>query len=72
MTLAEMLVDAEASYHALMTGKSVREYVDQNGEKVSYTVANAGLLALYIQGLKNQIATAAGCTVNVGPMRVFC
>jgi len=70
MTLAEMLVDAEASYHALMTGKSVREYVDQNGEKVAYTQANKSDLAIYIQSLKNQIAGAdSGC--GNGPMRVW-
>lgn len=69
MTLQERLTDAENAYHALLTGTQARVYVDQNGERVEYTPANASRLAAYIADLKRQIAPASsGIT---GPMRMF-
>lgn len=59
LTLAEKLVQAEAAYHALMIGESVREVVDQNGERVVYTAANAARLAQYIAELKASIANTS-------------
>ena len=70
MTLAEKLVEAEAAYHELLTGKSVVELRDSNSEMVRYTAANANRLLNYIQSLKAQIAQ--GDTPRYeGPMRVF-
>lgn len=69
LTLAEKLVQAEAAYHSLMIGESVREVVDQNGEKVTYTAANAARLAQYISDLKSQIANTS--LTYRQPLRVY-
>jgi hypothetical protein len=66
MTPAEKLTDAEAKYHLLVTGQMARVIVDSNGERVEFTVANAGQLLKYIEGLKAQVN---GTTK--APMRVF-
>ncbi len=66
-TTAELLSDAEAAYHKLMTGQAVARFKDQNGEEVQYTAASASKLLSYINGLKGQ---TAGGTPS-GPMRVF-
>lgn len=55
-TLQERLNEAEAAYHDLQIGKSVRVFVDQNGERVEYSAANAARLAAYIADLKRQIS----------------
>ena len=65
-TVADRLAEAEVEYHALITGNKPRVVVDQNGERVEFTVANAGRLKQYIESLK---LTLGG--VNKGPMRVF-
>lgn len=64
-TLAEKLADAETAYHALMTGRQVRVFVDQNGERVEYSAVTAAKLAQYITDLKRQISGA-----RLGPMRI--
>lgn len=66
MTLAEKLLDAEIEYHALITGVKARVVVDQNGERVEFTPANAGRLAQYIESLKAQMRGGSR-----GPMKVF-
>lgn len=58
MTDAEKLAEAEAAYHKLMTGKSARVYVDSNGERVEYTVADANKLRAYIEALKRAVSGA--------------
>lgn len=50
-----------------MTGKSVREVRDQNGETVTYTVANAAKLAAYIAQLEAECAKANG-RGHIGPL----
>lgn len=67
-TLQEQLTEAQDAYHRLRTGKAVRVFVDQNGERVEYAVANAAGLAAYIEELKRQISPT---TSNTGPMRVW-
>ena len=57
---------AEAAYHKLMIGESARVFVDQNGERIEYTPANATRLAAYILELKRQLSQ-----VTTGPMRVW-
>ena len=54
-SLEDRLLAAQIAYHNLMTGKSVREAVDQNGERVTYTAANADKLKAYIADLQAQI-----------------
>ena len=69
-TNAEKLVEAEAAYHDLMIGASARVVVDQNGERVEYTAANASRLQAYITSLKNLIADEAGIVRVKGPLGV--
>lgn len=67
MTLEDRLAEAETAYHKLLTGRSVSEVVDQNGERVRYTTANAFRLSTYIAELKNQLGRSTGS----GPMRIW-
>lgn len=67
MTVQERLDAANTAYHDLMTGKAVRVFVDQNGERIEYATANASKLKLYISDLERQVA---GVDVS-GPMRVL-
>lgn len=46
------LREADEAYDRLVTGRSVREVVDQNGERISYATANAPRLLAYIQQLQ--------------------
>lgn len=62
-----LLDDAEAAYHALLTGKAVAEFRDQNGETVKYTTASLPRLLAYITQLKREL----GVVVASGPMRVW-
>lgn len=66
-TNAELLEDAKKAYHNLVTGKSPREVVDQNGERVSFTAANKASLAQYIQSLESLVNTGN----SNRPMRVY-
>lgn len=68
MTLQEQLLQAKTEYHKLITGIKPRVVVDQNGERVEFSAANAGRLKAYIHDLENQIKSA---TVSRGPMRPF-
>lgn len=65
-TVAERLAEAEAEYHALVTGTKPRVVVDQNGERVEFTSANAGKLRQYIEALRAQTVKT-----NRGPMQVY-
>lgn len=69
-TNAELLADAQAAYHDLMIGASARVVVDQNGERVEYTAANAPRLQAYITSLQNLIGDTAGTPRTRGPARV--
>lgn len=55
----QMLDEARAAYHRLMTGTSARELVDQNGERVTYTAANRQNLYNYILDLERQLNPVA-------------
>lgn len=67
LTAAQRLVEAEDALHQLLTGTSARVVVDQNGERIEYTAANAGKLRAYIEELKAEIA---GSTIGSnGPLR---
>jgi hypothetical protein len=70
-TTAERLVEAEKAYHALMIGKSARVVVDQNGERVEFTAANASRLSQYIEQLRAQIAAESGIRKYRGPAGVI-
>lgn len=51
-TYTERLAGAEQALYQLMIGESARVFVDQNGERVEYAVANAQRLRAYIFELK--------------------
>ena len=68
LTTAEKLVAAEAAYHDLMIGKSAKVFVDQNGERVEFTAANAAYLRQYIDALRAEIA---GTPKPNAPMAVY-
>jgi len=63
----ERLADAEAQYHLVVTGQTARVFVDQNGERIEYTAANAARLAAYIASLKQLL----GSLTVTGPMKVW-
>lgn len=69
IVLQQRLDAAEAAYDKLMTGKAVRVLVDQNGERVEFTPANAARLAAYILDLQQQLGLTR--TRVIGPMRPF-
>jgi len=54
-----------------MTGNSVTVAVDQNGERVEYSRANALALSKYIASLQAQINLLLGVAVTGGPLRPF-
>lgn len=61
------LANAEIAYDKLMTGKSTRVFVDQNGERIEYAVANASRLSAYIAELRRLL----GKQTITGPMSVW-
>lgn len=66
-TLQQRYDLAVEAYDKLVRGESVRVVVDQNGERVEYSPANAVRLAAYIADLARQLGTSQ----NTGPMRVW-
>lgn len=64
MATTDQLTDARNSYHALLTGKSPRVVVDQNGERVEFTAANSQKLYLYIQQLERELSVAPNRVVG--------
>ena len=67
----ELLADARAKYHALVTGMAPRVVVDQNGERLEFAAANRGSLYNYIQMLEAALGTPCGSgptyPTNVAP-----
>lgn len=71
-TLAQLqawLAEAQTAYHNVMIGGGVTTVVDQNGERVEYSRANAAGLARYIASLQAQINSLLGVAVSGGPLR---
>lgn len=69
LTDQQRLTAARDAYHALMTGKSPRVIVDQNGERVEFTATNATRLYNYIKHLEQAVAGPA--RPNNGPAQFF-
>jgi len=63
------LLDAEEKKHLLVTGRSVEQFIDQNGESVKYTKANLGLLERYIGELTDLLNPADALAKYPRPMR---
>lgn len=59
-TTQQLLDEALEAYHKLMTGTATRVFVDQNGERVEFAVANAPRLYNYIQDLKAKLDAENG------------
>lgn len=64
--LTVLLNEAEAAYHRLMTGASMVELRDSNGESIRYSAISANKLQGYILSLKMQL----GMPTGLGPMQV--
>lgn len=56
--LQARLKQAEDAYHRLSVGGAIREIVDQNGERVSYTQTSKSGLYSYIVDLRLQLGLA--------------
>lgn len=75
--LKTKLTEAQDAYHQLMTGGSVRVFVDQNAERVEYSSANKQNLWSYIISLRalicqidpNDPVCRCGLGVAQGPAR---
>lgn len=65
-TLEAWLGEAQRAYHQLSIGQVARTYVDQNGERVEFTVTNKEKLRAYIYELKAALGQPVG---HPGPMR---
>lgn len=61
------LTEAEAAWHEIQLGQSARVFVDQNGERVEYAMANSTKLRAYIYDLRK----ALGKSINVGGPMTF-
>jgi hypothetical protein len=55
-TTQQLLDDARAAKHKLVTGQLARVFMDQNGERVEYTATNIAALDAYIRQLEGEIA----------------
>lgn len=61
-----LLAEAEAAYHALLTGQQMAELRDHNGELVRYFAPQAGRLKLYIQELKAELGLLSASQLGPG------
>ena len=66
----ELLDDARAQYHALITGRAASVVVDQNGERVEFTKVKSADLYAYIVKLEGLLAPTNPC-FNNGPAGFF-
>ena len=72
LLLKARLAEAEESYHLLLTGRSARVVVDQNGERVEFTAANRASLYSYILELRSRLPVEAGAlSCNTGPAAFY-
>lgn len=62
------LVDAQQALHNISTGQQAKVYVDQNGERVEYQMANVDKLRTYIAELKSALGIA---TKPLGPLNFW-
>ena len=56
----KQLKEAQDAYHSIMTGTLARVVVDQNGERVEFSSANAATLAGYISRLQTELGMNCG------------
>lgn len=60
--LLARLAEAQAALHQAMIGGGVREFTDQNGERIAYSAANPSRLISYIAILRSQLGLPAECS----------
>lgn len=58
--LIALLAEAKTAYHNLMTGQSMVEIRDQNGETVRFSQINRQALYSYIQELERKVCQPSG------------
>lgn len=61
-----LLDEAEAAYHALMSGQSVAEVRDHNGESIRYFANSALRLKAYILELKAELGLLPARSIGPG------
>lgn len=59
-TYTTRLAEAENAMHAFRMGQNARTYVDQNGERVEFSVTNVSSLRAYILELKVALGKPTG------------
>lgn len=62
------LTEAEGALHTLRLGGQARVVVDQNGERVEFSVANRGELRAYVMELRQMLGLPTGV---VGPLNAW-
>lgn len=67
LSVEERLAAAKAAYHNLMIGRSAREVVDQNGERVTFTATNKQQLYAYIRELEAQMPSPTSPVTQFAP-----
>ena len=55
-TTQQLLDEARAARHKLVTGQLARVFMDQNGERVEFVATNIGALDSYIRSLEGLLA----------------
>lgn len=55
-TTQQLLDEARAARHKLVTGQLPRVFMDQNGERVEFTATNISALDAYIRQLEAEVA----------------
>lgn len=65
--LTKRLEEAEDAWHTLMLGQTPRVFVDQNGERVEFTMNSKDSLRGYILDLKTQLGIRGSM---FGPMNI--
>lgn len=68
LTTQQKLDEARQAYHEIVTGQAAYRFVDQNGEQIQYTKANAAALLAYIRQLEQELAYP-GQKLYRGPLR---
>lgn len=61
-----LLAEAEAAYHALMSGQTVAELRDHNGETIRYFAPQAARLKAYILELKTELGLLPARSIGPG------
>ena len=69
--IQQRLNEATAAYHSVMIGGQVREFHDQNGERVVYSSSNRVALISYINWLRGQLGLCGMSGIVAPPARVF-